>query len=187
MRISSSMKHHESLCHVLSLRKVVDIYSIPAHRLFILTHLRESSRSVALIRLNNGTAGNLLIGVRRPDDLASIVVDNRQGSEAVTLAELAAPAGGNGVSAAGDGATVGVGGRASLHDVGAGSGSAGTRVDTEGPGAGGVGVVADTLGVLDGPLGAGSHHGLAFGDGGSEGRRGEEAGCEEDVGELHCD
>lgn len=131
--------------------------------------LRESSRSVALVRLDNLATGKLLVGVSRPDDLASLVVDNGEGSEAVALTELTAPAGGDGVSTAVGGTTVGVGGSVALHDVGALSGSAGAGVDAEVPGAGGVFGVANTLGVLNSPLGTGSHHGLAIGGGSSEG------------------
>lgn len=135
-------------------------------------HSRESSRGVALVRLDNLTTSNLLIGIGRPDNLA-ISVDNREGGETIVRAELAAPAGGDGVFTAGDGATVGLGGRAALHDVGAGSGIAGAGVDAESPGAGGVFIVADTLSVLEGPLGAIGHHGLSRSvRGGGEGRGG---------------
>lgn len=147
-------------------------------------HLGQSSRSVALVRLDNLAASNLLISISRPDDLTGLIVDNREGGEAIALTELAAPARGDGVMAAVDGTTVGLGGRAALHDIGAGSGITGAGVDAKGPGAGGVCGVTDTLGVLDGPLGAGSHHGLA-GGGSSKGRGGQEAGSEEELGELH--
>lgn len=163
---------------------MVDIYSVLLSP-YVQKHLRESSRSVALVRLDNLATGKLLVGVSGPDDLASVVVDNGEGSEAVALAELAAPAGGDGVSAAVGGTAVGVGGSVSLHDVGALSGSTGAGVDAEVPGAGGVFGVADTLGVLDSPLGTGGHHGLAIGGGSGEGRGGEEAGSEEELGELH--
>lgn len=150
-------------------------------------HSRESSRGVALVRLDNLTTSNLLIGIGRPDNLASLV-DNREGSETILRAELVAPAGGDGVSTAGDGATVGLGGRAPLHNVGAGSDIAGAGVNAESPGAGGVFVVADTLGVLEGPLGAVGHHRLSGSvRRGSEGRGGQEASSKEELGELHDD
>lgn len=148
-------------------------------------HSRESSRGVALIRLDNHTTSKLLVSVGRPDNLAS-PVDNRESSEAISLTELAAPAGGDSVCAAGGGATVGTGGRAAINDVGAGSGIAGAGVDAESPSARGIFGVADTLGVLDSPLGGVGHHGLGRGVGGdSEGRGGEEASSKEELSELH--
>lgn len=124
-------------------------------------HLRESSRSVSLIRLNNLATIKLLIGISGPNNLARLVVDNRKGSEAIIRAELSAPARGDGVGAAVGRAAVGLGGISGLHDVGARGGSSGADLDAKGPGAGGVGGVADALHVADGPLGAGDHHGLA--------------------------
>lgn len=173
-------------CHWLSLRKVVGIHNIQTIiRVIISLHSRESSRGVALIRLDNHTASKLLVGIGRPDNLASLI-DNGESSEAILLAELAAPAGGDGIFAAGGGATVGPGGRGTLHDVGAGSGITGAGVDAKSPGAGGVFGVADTLGVLESPLGGVGHHGLGRGvGGGSEGRGGKEAGSEEELSELH--
>lgn len=153
----------------------------------LVSHLRESSGSVALVRLDNLAALNLLVRVGRPDDLASLVVDNRKGGEASTLTELAAPAGGNGVSTAGDRATVGVGGSGGLHDVVASGSATGAGVDTEVPGAGSVLGVAGALHVLNGPLGTGGHHGNAGSRGGHDGG-GEEASSEEKLRELHdCD
>lgn len=147
---------------------MVGIYSVslgPSCQL----HLREGSGGVALVGLDNLATGKLLVGVCGPDDLASLVVDNGEGGEAVALAELATPAGGHGVSTAVLGTAVGVGGSLALHDVGALGSSAGAGVDAEVPGARGVCSVADTLGVLDSPLGTGGHHGLAIGGRGSEG------------------
>lgn len=145
-------------------------------------HLRESNRSVALVRLDNLALLHLLVGVRRPDNLTSFV-DHREGGEAIALSELTTPARGDGIISTVGGTTIGLRGSVSLHDVGASGGITGAGVDAKGPSAGGVFGVADTLGVLKGPLGAGGHHGLGRG-GGSEGRSTEARG-EEKLGELH--
>lgn len=150
----------------------------------LFSYLGESSGSVALVRLDNIAALNLLVGVGRPDDLAGLVVDNGKGGEAIALTELAAPAGGDGVPTAGDRATIGVRGSVALHNVVARGSSAGAGVDAEVPCAGSVLGVAGALHVLNGPLGTGGHHGNAGSRGGHD-RRGEEAGSDEKLSELH--
>ena len=150
-------------------------------------HLRESSRSISLIRFDNLSSINLLIGVGGPDDLTRLVVDNGESGEAGVRAELTTPAGGDGVVTAVGGTTVALGGSIALDDVGAGLGGSGTDLDAEVPGAGGVVLVADAFKVADCPLGAGGHHGLAgLSRGGDDGRGGEEGG-QKDLSDLHCD
>ena len=56
-------------------------------------------RSVLLVRLDDLTAAELLVGVGRVDDLLAVVVDNSQSGEALALAELAGPASADGVFA----------------------------------------------------------------------------------------
>lgn len=148
-------------------------------------NLRQSSGRVGLIGLDDLAAIKLLIGVSGPDNLASVVVDNGEGGEAVARAELAAPAGSDGVDTAGGGTTVGFGGLVALNDVCAGLGGPGANLDTEVPGAGGVGTVADTLEVADGPLGTGGHHVLASLGRGGHDRGGGDEGGEEDLSDLH--
>lgn len=70
------------------------------------------------------------------------------------------------------------------HDECARGGVAGAGVDAKGPGAGGVVGGANALHVLNGPLGALSHHGLAAGRS-SEGRGDGQEGSQEDLSELH--
>lgn len=55
-------------------------------------HLRESVGRVALVRLDNIAALDLLVGVSRVGDLAALVVDHGQGGEAIAGTELTAPA-----------------------------------------------------------------------------------------------
>lgn len=150
-----------------------------------LYHSRQSSGSISLVRLDNLATIELLVGVSGPDDLAGLVVDNGEGGEASVGAELAAPAGGDGVVAAVGGTTVSLGGGLGLDDVGAGLGSSGADLDAEVPGAGSIGGVASALHIADGPLRAGGHHGLAgLGRGGHDSRGGDEGG-EENLSDLH--
>lgn len=154
-------------------------------------HLRESSGSVSLVGLDSLAASELLVGVGGPDNLLLAVADNREGGEAVALAELATPAGGDGEVAALGGPAVGArglgGGLGALDDVGAAGGSAGAGVDLEVPGAGLVGGVTLAVEALEGPLGALGHHGdgLASRGGSREDGGGREDGGEESGGELH--
>lgn len=62
--------------------------------------LRKVLRSVLLVRLDDLTTAELLVGVGRVDDLLAVVVDDRQSGEALALAELAGPASADGVLAA---------------------------------------------------------------------------------------
>lgn len=103
--------------------------------------LGKSSRGVGLVRLDNLTTSQLLVGVGRVDDLL-LATNNRQSGEALVGAELAAPAGGDGESAALGRATVGLGSTLALDNVLASSGSAAAGVDLEVPGASGVGLIA---------------------------------------------
>jgi len=119
--------------------------------------------------------------------LARLIVDNGESGEAGVRAELAAPAGSDGVVTAVGGTAVALGGSLALDNVGAGLGGSSADLDAEVPGAGSVVLVADALKVADSPLGTGSHHGLAgLSRGGNDGRGGEEGG-EEDLSDLHCD
>lgn len=128
----------------------------------------------------------MLIGVSGPDNLARLVVDDGEGGEAGVRAELAAPAGGDGVVTAVGGTTVTLGGGGTLNNVGAALSSGSADLDAEVPGARGVGVVADALEVADSPLGAGGHHGLAgLGRSSHDGGSGDEGG-KEDLSNLHC-
>lgn len=156
--------------------------SIPVsinHHFFL--PLRQSSRSVALVRRDNIPTSKLLISVSGPNNLATLVVDNRESGEAIAGAELATPAGGDGVVTARGWAAVGLRGSVGRHDKFAGRGVAGARVDAEGPGTGGIVGGADALHALDGPFGAVGHHG----DGGSEDSGGGAEGGQEELGELH--
>lgn len=154
----------------------------------IYSHLRESSGGVSLVRLDDISSSELNVGVGGVDNLTSIVVDDREGGEAIAITELAAPAGGDGVVAASGRATVGLGGIGGIHDEGAGSSGGGSDLNAKGPGALAVGRVASALHVLDGPLSISGHHGDAGSRSGHDGRGGEEGGGKEDLGELHdCD
>lgn len=149
------------------------------------TNLRQVLGSVALVRLDGGAVGQLLVGVGRVEDL--LVADNRQGLESVALAELAAPVAADGEGTALDVLVRSAGGWVAVDLVVAGGGlGAVVGVDGEGVVAGAVG--ADTLEVLHGPGGASCHHGdIGCWSWGSEsatsgGQDGEESG-----GELHVD
>lgn len=144
-------------------------------------HSRQSSRSVALVRRNNIPASKLLISVGGPNNLATLVVDNREGSEPIAGAELATPARSDGVVTARSRTAVGLGGSVGRHDKLAGRGVAGAWVDAEGPGAGGIVGGADALHALDGPFGAVGHHGDRRGEDGGRGAEGRQ----EELGELH--
>jgi hypothetical protein len=150
-------------------------------------HLGESLGRVALVGSDDLAAGELGVGVGRVDDELALVVDDGEGGEALAGAELAAPAGGNGVVAALERAAVGGGGVLGLDGVGARDalGGAGAGLDAEEPVALGVGGVAVAAEALDGPLGSGGHHGdgLNLRGGSSEGAGGREDGS--DDGELH--
>lgn len=153
-------------------------------------HLRKSGRGVALVRLDNLATLKLDIGVGRVDDLLKLVVDDREGGEALALTELATPARGDGVVTDGDRATVGVvgaDGTGLLNNV-LNTLGGGTVDDAEVPGARNVVVAAGTLEVLDGPLAGGSHHGLGglgLRSGSSHDGGGGEEGGEEELGDLH--
>lgn len=147
-------------------------------------HLRETLRGEAEIGLDNSTAGHCLVGVGGVDNLSLLVVDDSESGEAIAGAELAAPAGGDGVHAAVGGAAVCLSSVGLVDNMGAAGDLVNLVVDAEGPGARGVGLVADTLHVLNCPLGAGSHHGLGWGRSGESGR-GRENGSDDGVGELH--
>lgn len=127
-------------------------------------------RGIRLIRLNNLSSLDLLIGISRPDNL-SLGRNNRESGESISGAELAAPARGDGVVAALDGAAVALRGLAALDDELAGGGSALVGVDLEVPGAGAVVLGTAALHALDGPLGSGGHHvdSLLGGGGGDAG------------------
>jgi hypothetical protein len=146
----------------------------------------ELGRSVLLVGRNDLATSNLLVGVATPDDELLGVVGNGDGGELVAGAELVAPAGGNGVRAAGGGGSgLVLAGAGALDDVVAGGGGGGLGVEAEGPVALGVGAVAAALEVLDDPLGVGSHHGDIDGGRGSDGAAGGEEGGDEEVGQLH--
>lgn len=103
--------------------------------------LRESSRGVALVRLDNLATSDLLISVAGVDDLL-LAADDRESGEALVGTELTTPARGDGEGAALGRAAVGLGGRLALDDVLAGGGGAAAGVDLEVPGAGGISLVA---------------------------------------------
>lgn len=103
--------------------------------------LRESSRGVALVGLDNLATSDLLISVAGVDDLL-LAADDRESGEALVGTELATPARGDGEGAALGRAAVGLGGGLALDDVLAGGGGAAAGVDLEVPGAGGISLVA---------------------------------------------
>jgi len=148
-------------------------------------NLRQVLGSVALVRLNNLSASQLLVGVGRVKDL--LVANNGESLETLASAELTAPGAADGEGTALD-VLVGLGAGWVAGDlVGAGGGGgAVVGVDGEAVVAGAVG--AGTLEVLHGPGGAGCHHGdIGSGSWGGEsatsgGQDGEEGG-----GELHFD
>lgn len=163
----------------------ISLNSLPSDKS---SHLGESSGSVGLVGLDDLSASKLVVGVGGPDNLAGVAVDNGQSGEAIARAELAAPAGGDGVVAAGGRATVCLGGVVGLHDIGARSSGGSADLDAESPGALGVTGVAGALHVLDGPLGTVRHHGLAGSRGSHDGRGGEEGGRKDNLSDLHdCD
>lgn len=151
--------------------------------------LGKVGRSVLLVGGNDLAGLDLLVGVGGPDNQLLGLVDNGQSGEALVGAELAAPAGGDGVGTALGRATVALRSLGALDGKSAGGrlGAGDASVDTEGPVALGVGGVADTLEVLDGPLRDGGHHGDAARgrSRGGEGAVGSEESSDEDVGELH--
>lgn len=151
-------------------------------------HLGQSLGSVALVGLDGLAVDELLVRVGRVDDL--LLVRDGQSREAVALAELAAPAGADGVDAAGHAVVRGAAGglavdvvRALLH------GGAVVAVDAERDMAGGVALVAVAGEVGDGPLrGDGRHElGLEVVDGSGDDGGGSGESAEEEGGELHFD
>lgn len=141
-------------------------------------------RGIRLIRLNNLSALDLLVGISGPDNL-SLGRNNRKSSESVSRAELAAPARGDGEVTALDWSSVALRRLAALDDVLAAGGGTLVGVDLEVPGAGAVVLGAASLHVLNGPLGAGGHHvdGGSWGSGDAGGQDGSETGERE----LHDD
>lgn len=152
------------------------------------TALTELGGGVALVGSNHCAGLDLLVGVGRVNDQTRSVVDNSECGEAVAGAELARPAGGDGVCAACDWATVGLRGWGSLNDLSARGGGR-SIVDAEGPGGSRVSGVDDTLQAGDGPCCGLGHHGDGLSPGlerSGQGASGEEGG-EEEGGELHFD
>jgi hypothetical protein len=132
---------------------------------------------------------DLLVGVRRPDNELLLVIDNGKGGEAVAGAPGAVPARGDGVGAAGDGATGGLGGLLVLGglDGELASSGLGAVVDAKVPVARGVGGVAGALDALNGPLSVGHHGDAGGGSRSGEGTAGGEEGSDEEAGDLHGD
>lgn len=148
----------------------------------------EISGSVALVRLDDLPARELLVGVGGPDNPTGLVVDNGQGGEAVARTELAAPARSDGEDAAVRRTSVRARGVRGLHNIGTMGRSVRTDLDAEGPGAFGLGVVADALHVPHSPIRSGSHHGHAVvsGGGGGKDRRGSEERGQKKLSDLHA-
>lgn len=149
------------------------------------THSRQSLRGIALVGLDSLAAGELLISVSRVDDL--LLVGDGESGEAGVGAELAGPARGDGVRAAGDRVVVGAAGGLASDVVGALlDGGAVVAVDAERDVARGVSLVAGAREVGDGPLRGDGSHELRLEVGGSgDGRGGGGKGAEEESSELH--
>lgn len=158
------------------------------HNPFWMNRLRELGGSVALVGLDDDGTSDLLVGVGGPDDEPLLLVNDGEGGEALVLAELVAPAGGDGVGAAGGRAAGSLGGGlGTLLDLElARSDGAGANVNAELPGAEAVVGVAPALSLADGPLGRGGHHGDGV-SGSGGGTRDGEGGSSEDGGELHVE
>lgn len=107
----------------------------------------DVGRGEAQVGCDNGTASELLVGVRGPDSELAGVVDDGERGEAVLGAELVAPAGADRVGAAHVAGRVRLAGRlgAALDGEGARGRGADVGVDRERPGAACVRAVAHAL------------------------------------------
>lgn len=137
---------------------------------------RDSIDSKALVRRDNRSIDDLLIGIGREGNQLLRAISHGPGSEARIVTELAAPARSNSVHSAGDWAgRRAADGSGAGDSVGAGSDGGEVGVDAEGDSAGSVGSVAGALERGDGPVCGASLDGGGGGDGGGR-EKGEEGG-----------